>query len=74
MQIPSGVALQCAGIFTGKVSVQTLDAAGSVGEARRLLMRLTGQYTLFTSPDKTQRQSTLLSPKLTVITVATSRR
>ena len=40
------VNLQCAGAYTGKVSVSTLEDAGSVGEARRVLLQLTGILTL----------------------------
>lgn len=36
------VKLQCAGVCTGTVSVQSLDTAGSVGEARQHIMHLTG--------------------------------
>ena len=42
MQGSSGVDLQCAGVYSGKLSVDSLDAAGSVGEARRLIIGLTG--------------------------------
>lgn len=42
MQGSAGVRLQCAGVYTDKVSVQSLDAAGSVGEVRRRIASLTG--------------------------------
>ena len=42
MQSSAGTDLQCAGVYSGKVSVGSLDAAGSVGEARRLIIGLTG--------------------------------
>ena len=42
MQSSAGVDLQCAGVYSGKVSVNSLDIAGSVGEARRLIIGLTG--------------------------------
>ena len=42
MEDLSPFSLQCAGVYTGTVSVQSLDIAGSVGEARRRIMHLTG--------------------------------
>ena len=38
------VQLQCAGVYTGTVSLTSLEAAGSVAQARQLISDLIGTY------------------------------